>query len=296
MQPPALDRRRRGLDCTHTSSHGTGAMQGSRVGVVRQHEDTAKLLRPQEASSFRSNRPTAHLPLAETNTRDGARRLLNVAVAALGLLISVPVILVIAIATKLSSSGPVFYVQSRVGLDRRNGRGPNADCRRRFDQGGRPFQIYKFRTMYTDAPNGNEQVWASPEDPRVTPIGRILRKYRLDELPQLLNVLLGDMNIVGPRPEQPQIFSDLRAQIDRYSQRQLVRPGITGWAQINQQYDRSIEDVRRKLDLDLEYIRRRSFVEDLKIMARTIPVVVFKRGRGSRAKRRALSSITAGRS
>ncbi len=122
------------------------------------------------------------------------------------------------------------------------------------------------------------QVWASGTDPRITRIGSVLRKYRLDELPQLWNVLIGDMNIVGPRPEQPSIFLDLRDQVARYQQRQRVLPGITGWAQVNHPYDQSIDDVKKKVAYDLEYIGRRSMVEDLKIMARTIPVMVGKRG------------------
>ena len=113
---------------------------------------------------------------------------------------------------------------------------------------------------------------------RVTPIGRVLRTYRLDEVPQLWNVLRGDMNVVGPRPEQPQIFAHLRTQIEHYADRQRVRPGITGWAQINHCYDRSVGDVRRKVAYDLEYLARHSVLEDLKIMVRTVPVVVFKRG------------------
>jgi lipopolysaccharide/colanic/teichoic acid biosynthesis glycosyltransferase len=112
----------------------------------------------------------------------------------------------------------------------------------------------------------------------VTSVGRVLRKYRLDELPQLINVLLGDMNIVGPRPEQPKIVVDLQQQINAYNMRHKVRPGITGLAQINHHYDRSIEDVRRKVSLDLEYIRRQSLSEDLKIMLRTVPVVVLRKG------------------
>ncbi len=253
-------------------------MQGSRVGAVSQHEDAASLLRPAGAGSTHSDLVTARSTLVESPVRDRPRRLLNVLVAGLGLVISAPLMLIIAVATRLSSPGPVLYAQSRIGLDRRNGMRPTSSCRRELDLGGRPFRIYKFRTMYTDGPNGDAQVWASPEDPRVTPIGRILRHYRLDELPQLVNVLRGDMNIVGPRPEQPAIFADLREQIDRYPERQLVRPGITGWAQVNQHYDRSIEDVRKKLVFDLEYVQRRSFLNDLKIMIRTIPVVIFKRG------------------
>jgi lipopolysaccharide/colanic/teichoic acid biosynthesis glycosyltransferase len=122
------------------------------------------------------------------------------------------------------------------------------------------------------------QVWAQPRDPRVTRLGAVLRKYRLDELPQLFNVLKGDMNIVGPRPEQPKIFAELRDQIDRYPERQRVLPGITGWAQINQSYDQCLSDVRNKLNYDLEYIERESAVQDLLILLRTVPVIVFKKG------------------
>jgi lipopolysaccharide/colanic/teichoic acid biosynthesis glycosyltransferase len=122
------------------------------------------------------------------------------------------------------------------------------------------------------------QVWASKDDPRITRIGKFLRAYRLDELPQLLNVLKGDMNVVGPRPEQPQIFQELRRELRRYPERQRVLPGITGWAQINHHYDQDIKDVERKLHLDLEYIQRRSALEDVGIMIRTIPVMLFRRG------------------
>jgi lipopolysaccharide/colanic/teichoic acid biosynthesis glycosyltransferase len=145
------------------------------------------------------------------------------------------------------------------------------------DYGGRLFTIYKFRTMRPEAGPTNE-VWARPDDDRVTAVGRVLRKYRLDELPQLVNVLRGDMNIVGPRPEQPRIFMDLREQIGGYADRQRVLPGITGWAQINQSYDTSIEDVRRKVRYDLEYIHRQSTMRDLQILMRTVPVMLFKKG------------------
>ncbi len=207
---------------------------------------------------------------------DRARRLVNVIVAVIGLVLSAPVMLVIALLVKLSSPGPVFYCQKRVGLDRRQGRPDTSNGRRRIDYGGRLFTIYKFRTMRVEP--AAAQVWASPDDPRVTPIGRVLRKYRLDELPQLINVLKGDMNIVGPRPEQPDIFIDLRNQIEQYPRRQQVLPGITGWAQVNQSYDCCIDDVRNKLRFDLEYVHRRSAWEDMKIMLRTIPVMLFRKG------------------
>jgi lipopolysaccharide/colanic/teichoic acid biosynthesis glycosyltransferase len=187
--------------------------------------------------------------------------------------------LVIAVAIKLTSRGPILYNQTRVGIDRRTGRRSVDVSRRNSDVGGCPFTIYKFRTMATRPPHlDGAEVWAKPDDPRVTPVGRLLRKYRLDELPQLWNVLLGDMNIVGPRPEQPSIFVKLREQIDGYGIRQRVRPGITGWAQVNHTYDQCIDDVRKKVSLDLEYIARVSLANDLRIMALTVPVMVFRKG------------------
>jgi lipopolysaccharide/colanic/teichoic acid biosynthesis glycosyltransferase len=210
---------------------------------------------------------------------DALRRLLNFAIAFAGIVCAVPLMVLIALAVKLTSRGPVFYTQTRVGLNRRRTL-PAGARYRNADRGGKPFTIYKFRTMRVSGPgsDGPAQVWATPDDPRITRLGRLLRQYRLDELPQLVNVLLGDMDIVGPRPEQPAIFARLREEIPRYQERQRVRPGITGWAQINQHYDSSIEDVRRKLAFDLEYIGRRSIAEDLRIMLRTLPVVTGKIG------------------
>ena len=204
------------------------------------------------------------------------RRLFNVAAAAIGFVLASPVMVVIAVLIKFTSPGPVLYQQTRVGIDQRRTETASGNGRRRVDYGGRPFTIHKFRTM---APSdGDAQVWATPDDPRVTPLGRILRKYRLDELPQLINVLRGDMNLVGPRPEQPRIFAELRERIPGYQRRQRARPGITGWAQVNHGYDGSIDDVDRKVALDLEYLARQSVLEDLRIMLRTVPVVLFKRG------------------
>ena len=205
----------------------------------------------------------------------GPCRLLNVAVAALGLVLAVPLMLVIAIVIKVTSPGPVFFTQTRIGIDRRRAR-PSGNHRRSADLGGKPFTLYKFRTMVAGGEHRSGAVWARPDDPRITPPGRILRKYRLDELPQLINVLLGDMNVVGPRPEQPEIFTQLREDIRGYGERQRVPPGITGWAQVHNGYDRSIEDVRRKLRFDLEYVERRSVLLDLEIMLRTLPVMLFK--------------------
>ncbi|HEX4600976.1 MAG TPA: sugar transferase [Gemmatimonadales bacterium] len=207
-----------------------------------------------------------------------ARRLLNVLVAAAGLVLALPLMLLIALLIKLTSRGPVLFTQTRIGLDRRALSRAGGNTRRQLDLGGKPFTMFKFRSMRVQPATGDAAVWASQGDARVTSIGRVLRKFRLDELPQLVNVLLGDMNIVGPRPEQPAIFVYLREQIEGYQRRQRVRPGITGWAQINLGYDRSVEDVRNKLSLDLEYIRRQSPPEDLRIMVRTVPVMLFGRG------------------
>ena len=208
-----------------------------------------------------------------------AARIVNVVIAAVALVLLLPVFILIAIAIKLTSPGPVLYTQTRVGLDRRGRRPVSAnDDQRARDLGGRPFTIYKFRSMRTDAEAGRQAVWATPDDDRITKVGRVLRKTRLDELPQLVNVLLGDMNIVGPRPERPSIFAQLREEIDEYPLRQLAKPGITGWAQINQAYDSCVEDVRRKVQYDIEYLERQSLIEDVAIMAKTIPVMLFRRG------------------
>ena len=208
----------------------------------------------------------------------GAHRALNFVLALVAILALLPVFVLLAVLIKLTSRGPVFYLQERVGLDRRSP-GPGAHNHRRArDLGGAPFTIYKFRTMRVDAEQLSGAVWAQQQDPRVTPLGRVLRQYRLDELPQLLNVLKGEMNIVGPRPERPTIFAELRSHIAEYPLRQRAKPGITGLAQINHHYDRSIDDVRTKVGYDLEYIRRQSLREDLRIMLKTIPVILLRRG------------------
>jgi len=213
---------------------------------------------------------------AHPHEREGARRALNVAAAVVGLVVASPVMLCIAIAIKLTSPGPVFFKQTRIGLDVRRSTGGNH--RRRQDLGGRPFTLYKFRTMRAEAPGKGSQVWASKGDPRVTSIGRFLRVTRLDELPQLWNVLLGHMNVVGPRPEQPVIFQNLRNEVTGYALRQRVRPGITGNAQITLHYDTCIDDVRKKVAADLEYIEGQSVMEDLRIMLLTAPAVIWRKG------------------
>jgi lipopolysaccharide/colanic/teichoic acid biosynthesis glycosyltransferase len=187
--------------------------------------------------------------------------------------------LVFAVLVKLTSPGPIFYTQPRIGIDRRRSSdGSRMYDRRTRDLGGLPFMIYKFRTMYVGAETRHRAMWATKEDARTTPVGRLMRTLRVDELPQLFNVINGDMNIVGPRPERPSIFSRLRLDIADYTLRQRTKPGITGWAQINQSYDTNLDDVRRKVRYDLEYLQRQGVGEDLMIMAKTVPVILFRKG------------------
>lgn len=205
-----------------------------------------------------------------------ANRVVNLVLASLALAVLSPIILLVAIAVKLTSKGPAVYSQTRVGLDRRDTQVDALYDRRKQDCGGIIFTIYKFRTMRADAERNSGAIWATRNDPRVTKLGRFLRRTRLDELPQLVNVIRGDMNIVGPRPERPSIFVRLRDDLPNYRLRQRARPGITGWAQINHTYDTSIDDVRAKIRYDLEYLERQSLAEDLKIMVKTVPVMLFR--------------------
>jgi lipopolysaccharide/colanic/teichoic acid biosynthesis glycosyltransferase len=214
-------------------------------------------------------------PRLRSNALD---RAMNVVIASVALILVSPVMVVFAILVKLTSHGPIFYTQPRVGIDRRRSRDGSAYDRRTRDLGGLPFMIYKFRTMFVGAETRHGAVWATQGDPRVTPVGGLMRKLRVDELPQLFNVIAGDMNIVGPRPERPSIFSRLCVDIADYPLRQRARPGITGWAQINQSYDTSLDDVRRKVGYDLEYLARQGVGEDLMIMAKTVPVMLFRKG------------------
>lgn len=183
------------------------------------------------------------------------KRVFDFSFAALTLLITLPLWPLIALSVKLSGSGPVFYSQERVG--RHN----------------RIFRLIKFRTMYPDA-EADGHMWSTPGDPRVTRVGRFLRRTHLDELPQLWNIFLGDMSIVGPRPERPEFVRELIAEIPYYDERHLVKPGLTGWAQINYRYGCTVEDARRKLFLDLYYIKQMSLELDLVIIFRTLGILI----------------------
>lgn len=207
-----------------------------------------------------------------------ASRLFNGAAAVLMFVVALPLMLFAALLIRLTSRGPVLYTQTRVGVDRRWARTRALNERRREDLGGIPFTIYKFRSMRVDAEINGQAVWAKKNDDRVTAVGKAIRKSRIDELPQLFNVIRGDMNIVGPRPERPSIFVRLREQIVEYPVRQRVKPGITGLAQVSNPYDETLDDVRRKVAFDIQYMERQSLTEDLFIMLRTIPVMLFRIG------------------
>jgi lipopolysaccharide/colanic/teichoic acid biosynthesis glycosyltransferase len=191
-----------------------------------------------------------------------------------------PILLAVAVALKIASPrAPVFYRQERVGLNRRQGARSLPDRDRRRGRGeGKPFGIWKFRTMIPDAEAGTGPVWATDDDPRITRIGRVLRKTRLDELPQLFNVVRGEMFVVGPRPERPHFVSELAERVPDYRRRLKVPPGITGLAQVEREYDADLDDVRTKLRYDLFYIENRRPSMDLKILLKTLAIVLLRRG------------------
>jgi lipopolysaccharide/colanic/teichoic acid biosynthesis glycosyltransferase len=247
-----------------------GAMAGRARGLHRWTGMTA----PAFARTPRhraARRPRTTVAFESLPIRERQRRALNIVVAVIGIVVTAPLMLLIAVVIRLTSPGPIIFRQTRVGVDRRHDRHA-AGGRRARDLAGCPFTMLKFRTMTAD--EAPPAVWAAPDDPRVTPVGRVLRRYRLDELPQLFNVVAGDMNVVGPRPEQPSIVASLLGRIPGYRLRQRVLPGITGLAQVTRGYDRTLDDVRSKVRLDLEYVAHRSPREDARIMVRTIPVML----------------------
>ncbi|HEY3383881.1 MAG TPA: TIGR03013 family XrtA/PEP-CTERM system glycosyltransferase [Vicinamibacterales bacterium] len=197
----------------------------------------------------------------KTPSLTAAKRAVDVVAATVGLLVAMPVMLLMALAIKLTSPGSVLYHQVRVGLQ------------------GRDFRVHKFRSMRADAEAATGAVWAKAgHDPRVTRVGRFLRRSRIDELPQLWNVLVGDMSFVGPRPERPEFVQDLTKQIPFYGQRHVLRPGVTGWAQVRYAYGASVEDSMEKLQYDLFYIKNLSLALDAYIILETIKTVLMRRG------------------
>ena len=192
------------------------------------------------------------------------KRLADIFIATVGLLICALVYPFIALAIRLDSRGPILFKQKRVGVN------------------DRLFSIYKFRTMRALMPGGSAETsgaqWAMPNDSRITRIGKFLRKTRMDELPQLWNVLIGEMSFVGPRPERPEFMKELTKRIPYYGMRHLIRPGITGWAQINYEYGDSVEDARIKLQYDIYYVRRRSIILDIAIILKTVKILITRQG------------------
>jgi len=183
---------------------------------------------------------------------DLAKEIFDIVVGSILLVLALPLLAVCAVIIKLSSKGPVLFSQVRVG------------------QGGRPFRMYKLRTMYVDAESATGAVWAKADDPRVVPTCRWMRRSHIDELPQLVNVIRGDMSLVGPRPERPEILAELEKVYPEVRRRLSVRPGITGLAQIRNGYDTTIEAFREKLRADLEYIERQNWSTELRILASTL--------------------------
>jgi lipopolysaccharide/colanic/teichoic acid biosynthesis glycosyltransferase len=216
------------------------------------------------------------------------KRSIDIVGATFGLIMALPFFIVMPILIKLDSPGPVFYSQERIGQNRRR-RDRRAQSntmiserratdRRQKQSYGRPFSIIKFRTMNQNAEKQTGPVWASKRDPRITRLGAIMRATRIDELPQLFNVLKGDMSLVGPRPERAFFIDKLRTMIDGYERRLLVKPGLTGLAQVEHKYDESDEDVKTKVKYDISYIYNFKILNDIKIMIKTVYVVLAAKG------------------
>jgi exopolysaccharide biosynthesis polyprenyl glycosylphosphotransferase len=188
------------------------------------------------------------------------KRLMDIFISFLILIVSSPIIILTSIAIKIDSKGPIFFKQERLG------------------QNGKPFKVLKFRSMINDAEKYTGPVWSQKDDPRVTRMGKFVRRVRIDEIPQMINVLKGEMSLVGPRPERAFFVEKLSQEIPYYKRRLKVRPGVTGWAQIKHKYDETIEDVKIKLRYDLFYIENMSIRMDFKILLRTVFVVLFGKG------------------
>jgi len=188
------------------------------------------------------------------------KRLMDVLISIILIILSSPIVFITSLAIKYESKGPIFYKQDRSGLD------------------GKVFKIIKFRSMRADAEKASGPVWSTKDDPRITKIGKFIRKVRIDELPQMVNVLKGEMSLVGPRPERPFFVEQLSKEIPFYKRRLKVRPGVTGWAQVKHKYDENVEDVKEKLRYDLFYIENMSLSNDFKILFRTVFVVLFGQG------------------
>lgn len=250
---------------------------------------TVSFVKPEDASQYIASADRSEIPAETTNTAKSrapepttmalfgggflgmvmsfvrktyatAKRIFDMVACVLGVIILSPLMLLAAVLVKLTSRGPIIYSQTRVGKD------------------GQNFQIYKFRTMRVDAEKNTGPVWAAKNDKRLTPVGKLLRKTHIDELPQLFNVFRGEMSIIGPRPERPVFVNEFKQIIPNYEARLAVKPGITGLAQVWHRYDETIQDVKKKVKYDILYIKRMCFWADLNIILRTVRVVITGEG------------------
>jgi len=234
-----------------------------RLAGIKVEEHTSVLERLHAKMDLASIRPSYLIftdGFAKSRLTLAIKRTADVLGGVVGLAVTSPVMVLTAIAIKLDSKGPIFLHQKRVGLD------------------GIPFTLYKFRSMRSDAESQTGPVWANKADDRITRVGRFIRTTRIDEIPQMWNILRGEMSFVGPRPERPFFVEQLRKEIPFYAERLSVRPGLTGWAQIKYPYGASIEDSKEKLAYDLYYIKNISLLFDLSILLRTVRVILFRQG------------------
>ena len=231
----------------------------SGVRVVRPHEFYERVMRRASLEDLDESWFLFHRPLRARRTYAAIKRITDLIAGLLGSLLVCLIVPIIALLIRLDDGGPVFFRQERVG------------------RGRKPFLIWKFRTMRVDA-EADGPVWATPDDARVTRIGRLLRRTRLDELPQFFNVLKGDMALVGPRPERPQFVRVLERAVPFYQRRHLMRPGITGWGTVRFGYGDTVTDKWRSHEYDLYYLKHRSPLLDLEILARTVVVMLLRKG------------------
>ena len=213
-------------------------------------------MRSRAACEYDSYAIAERMPESVSPLYPWVKRVFEILFSIVFLILTLPVLVLTAIAIKLESKGPVFYRQERVGLH------------------GKTFYVLKLRSMYTDAEKNGPQ-WAEKNDPRVTRVGRFIRKTRIDEIPQLINILRGDMSLIGPRPERPFFTEQFAREIPGFKNRLMVKPGLTGWAQVNGGYEAT---PREKFEMDMYYIRNQSFMLDMKILLRTVWVVLSGSG------------------
>jgi exopolysaccharide biosynthesis polyprenyl glycosylphosphotransferase len=267
------------INITRTSSCAVSAIakpSQSAIGTNSGVNENAFLTDPEDGTRCTRavDRFTRHLDL-NTTAGDGpayaygfdasqfltaGRRVFDVAVSGIFLLLTFPLMMITAVLVRFDSPGPVIYRQLRSGLH------------------GKPYTIFKFRSMFVDAEADIGPTWAQPRDPRATRVGSFIRSMRIDELPQFINVLRGEMSVIGPRPERPHFVEELTPVIPLYYQRLGVKPGITGWAQVNCPYGASVENAREKLVYDLYYVKNRDFLLDLQILVATVRVILFREG------------------